>query len=395
VKNRVLVCVSTAALVVCGFILVWAQTPSVFTVLTADSSLTDTAIPFVDSAGRLAEDSADLCWDSSGNGLGVGICAGDGTVHVHTATAGLAAEASVYADDLVVENSTDGGITILTPAANQAAIYFGDLVSNERGILLYDHADDSMRVYTSNAERLRIDTSGNVGIGTTAPDGRLHTYTGSAGSVTAYASGDELVVEGGGESGISILAPDANNAWLVFGAASSNLAAYIRSHYNNGTLQIGTQKVGGSIKFRSGNDVEVLVLDETGLATFRQDVYITDTTAPGNTGMCVDAAGASLIGRCTSLEKFKNNIQPLSLGIREILALAPSTFTWDERYGGDYDLGFIAENSESVSPLLVTYDEDGNLQGVKYRRLTAVLTKAMQEQQQMIQELEARVAALE
>ncbi len=55
---------------------------------------------------------------------GAGLAAPDGTLHVHTATAG-AVVASALADDLIVENNTSAGVSILTPDANTASIYFG------------------------------------------------------------------------------------------------------------------------------------------------------------------------------------------------------------------------------------------------------------------------------
>ena len=56
------------------------------------------------------------------NGAGIGLTRTEGTLHVQTGSAG-----SVTADinDLVVENSSNGGISILTPDANYGAVYFG------------------------------------------------------------------------------------------------------------------------------------------------------------------------------------------------------------------------------------------------------------------------------
>jgi hypothetical protein len=74
---------------------------------------------------------------------GLGTNAPDGTLHVHTATAG-AVTAVASADDLVVENSGDGGISILTPASNKGALVFGNPTSNQSGYIRYDHALSAM-----------------------------------------------------------------------------------------------------------------------------------------------------------------------------------------------------------------------------------------------------------
>jgi hypothetical protein len=66
-------------------------------------------------------------------------------------------------------------------------------------------------------ERMRVTSAGNVGIGTSSPDGTLHVHTASAGSVTADSDADNLIVENNAQAGISILSPDASNGSLFFG----------------------------------------------------------------------------------------------------------------------------------------------------------------------------------
>jgi len=67
---------------------------------------------------------------------------------------------------------------------------------------------------TAGTERMRIADNGKVGIGTNIPDGTLHVHSGSAGTITAAASANNLVVENNGPVGLSLLFDDAaNNAY--------------------------------------------------------------------------------------------------------------------------------------------------------------------------------------
>jgi hypothetical protein len=85
---------------------------------------------------------------SGGNvAFGASLPSGDGTVHIHSASAG-SVTANTEADDLVVENSGDVGLSFLCPNTNIAYIDFGDENDNDRASILYDHATDHM-VFTT------------------------------------------------------------------------------------------------------------------------------------------------------------------------------------------------------------------------------------------------------
>lgn len=79
----------------------------------------------------------------------------------------------------------------------------------------------------SFTEQMRIDSDGNVGIGTSSPDSPLHVYTGDSAG-TANASADELVLESNGNAGLSIMSPAANNGYIMFGDDSNNAIGTIR-----------------------------------------------------------------------------------------------------------------------------------------------------------------------
>ena len=53
-------------------------------------------------------------------------------------------------------------------------IYFGDSADADVGKIEYNHTDDNMIFSTNAAERMYIDSSGNVGLGETTPDSELH-----------------------------------------------------------------------------------------------------------------------------------------------------------------------------------------------------------------------------
>jgi hypothetical protein len=86
---------------------------------------------------------------------------------------------------------------------------------------------------------------------------------------------------------------------------------------------------------------------------------------------------------------YKKDVKDLNLGLSTVKNLRPVTFKWKD--SGREDLGFIAEEVVKVDPLMGVYDDEGNLSSVKYQQLTAVLTKAIQEQQQEIEQLKSLV----
>jgi len=108
-------------------------------------------------------------------------------------------------------------------------------------------------------ERMRITNAGLVGIGTgsTTPDGTVHVMTASAGTVTANANADDLVVENSGAAGISILS--GTTAGIYLGASTNNRIASISA--NSSAFYVSTGVAGSSLIFRSGAFVEAMRSD--------------------------------------------------------------------------------------------------------------------------------------
>jgi len=102
----------------------------------------------------------------------------DAASKLATASSGVDVTGTVTADGLTVDTADQvlinhsgdgGGIRIdSTNATNTSSLRFGDVADNYIGALEYNHSNDSMTMYVNNAERMRIDSSGNVVVGGTS-----------------------------------------------------------------------------------------------------------------------------------------------------------------------------------------------------------------------------------
>ena len=98
------------------------------------------------------------------------------------------------------------------------------------------------------AERMRITSSGIVGMGATASGADLgtglHIKTSDSGA-SVNSSHDELVIEANGNSGISILSSTSNAGAICFGDSDNNCIAYINYDHATNAMAFGTNTAEG------------------------------------------------------------------------------------------------------------------------------------------------------
>lgn len=103
--------------------------------------------------------------------------------------------------------------------------------------------------------------------------------------------------------------------------------------------------------------------------------------AAGATPLCRNDLNE--ISTCSSSLRYKTNINPFGSGLDLISRLRPVSFNWLANNQSDF--GLVAEEVAEIEPLLVSYNDKGEVEGVKYDRLGVVLINAVGEQQKQIE----------
>jgi hypothetical protein len=288
-------------------------------------------------------------------------------------------------------------------------------------------------------QAMTLDANGNLGIGTSSPSNKIE----SIGATPAYFG--ETTTNGtrfGYASALPSNSPNCFVGWVpdTVGGINGDLALCPRTSAgakilfftgtttpseraritSGGNLLVGSTTDDARLRVNGTAVVGRFVADGGGYAN---DVVLIDTsgTAAG-TGFDLIQANAGGAGQfrvrgdgtlfaqnttvqSISDQRVKENIRDADEGLAVVTALRPVRFDFKEGFGNDRknQLGFIAQEIQQVFPDAVdvaakeeTDDEDAEpYKTVGAAALIPVLVKAIQEQQAMIDELKAKVAALE
>jgi hypothetical protein len=212
-------------------------------------------------------------------------------------------------------------------------------------------------------------------------------------------------------SGVSALANNngsrntANGVNALFSntTGSSNTADGFQAlYYNTGSNNVGLGfNAGTNLTTGSGN--VCIGYNVLGVAGESNTTRISNVYSSVASGRAVYINADNKIGTLVSSRRFKEEIKPMDKTSEAILELKPVTFHYKkeiERNGGIM-FGLIAEDVEKVDPDLVTRNEKGETEAVRYEAVNAMLLneflkehRTVQEQGETITELKKQIAAL-
>ena len=329
---------------------------------------------------------------------------------------------------------SDGSVQqLLSAAANfNSTISFGDPDANTSGEIIYAHNGDSMRFHTNATERMRIDSSGRVGIGTTPTaeplivqsDSDTDFSASSANFNTALmlknaTSGASncvslgLATETNGEVFISAVQNSGNDAAdLAFSSRDSGARAERMRIFSDGTISVGSSSStgGDQVKFNKvGNSGFLLNLNNAGQSSKNlisaqsgtaEMVHCQFNNSNGNVGT-IKTSGSSTVYNTSSDYRLKENVVEIKDATARLKQLKPYRFNFIADADTTLD-GFLAHEVQTIVPEAVSGEKDAvnadgkiDPQGIDQSKLVPLLTKALQEQQATIEALTARITALE
>jgi len=258
---------------------------------------------------------------------------------------GTATPATVGGTALVVNHATTPRIRLTNNTTGQAGSDGAELSLFGSDFNIENREAANIVFYNSGAERMRIDSSGNLLVGTVAT---------GVGSARIYS------VNGTGANNAAIFATGT-------GTAASTAVCRIYHVAASGAT--------------SATMVDFVNVD-------------------GNVRGTITTSGSATAYNTSSDYRLKENIAPMTDALATVQALKPVTYTW--KVDGSDGQGFIAHELAEVCPDAVTgekdaVDSEGNIkpQGIDTSFLVATLTAAIQEQQAIITDLKARIETLE
>jgi hypothetical protein len=333
---------------------------------------------------------------ATSTGIGIGAGSPDYLLHLEKAGGVMAQLKATDSNQAYMKfvNSTTGDGTFTD------GLLFG--VDTDESAILWNYEATATRFATSGTERLRIDSSGLVGIGTSSPSTALHVDSGNTNNVATFESSDanaKVIIKDNtttnfitANAGRMVLSADSTNA-----VASSFMAFEVDGSEamridSSGNLLVGTTATGSGDQSgvaiaggASSSDIYIRHANGTSSgAVYASFIYNTSEI-----GKISQNGTSQVLYQVSSDQRLKSNIADAAEDAGELIdAIQVRSFDW-KADGEHQRFGMIAQELQNVAPEAVgDVSDPDEMLGVDYSKLVPMLVKE-------IQSLRARVAQLE
>ena len=344
----------------------------------------------------------DITGVTAGNGLTGGATSGNATLNIGAGTGIDVAADSISVD---VSDFMSNGVN------NRIITATGADAMNAEANLTFDG-----NVLTVSSKATIGTAHSNTGTNSTIAGGSTNTTSGTlsfiGGGQFNTGSGAYGFIGGGQNNSISdycystivggcnnTISGYGNSSAMVGGLSNTLSDAYcgfIGGGFNNSLInsQTGQVIVGGRDNEVGGSCSGILGGTSNTVSNTNSFIIGSNLTSTANcytfmNNACIAGTTRTQTLVETSARRYKECILPLQDQIENIKKLEPVEFQWKKEK--TKDIGFIAEQVKEIYPDLVAYEEDGEISGVQYSKLTTVLVKALQQQQEQIEELKKEI----
>ena len=289
---------------------------------------------------------------------------------------------------LEINGGTDNNIVRIVSTDVNANIEFADNTTTSG--LQIGAAGDNMKFGINGTEVARLDSNGNLGLGTVSPNEKLTIDSGALSFLGSLSTPS---------IGAGIFRP-ANNT-LAFVTGSSERARFNSagalligktsdSISNDGISLAGSATGGGHLSATNSGNPAFAVnrkSSDGSCVSFNRDGSIVGSVSVTSSGTTYNT---------TSDIRLKTDIEPIDHATDMLMAMNPVSHRWKADPDADAVVGFIAQEMQEIVPEAVsTGDDEDAMMSMDYGRITPILVSALQDAHRKIEQLEQRIADME
>jgi putative lipoic acid-binding regulatory protein len=331
---------------------------------------------------------------------------------------------------LVLDDDTQSGLANGVSLTGVNTIYIAcDETNNGTGEVRFLKGTDNDLDSGTSVELAKFDNSGNLSFRTDSNSQTRYIHMPRGGGITFYGDtsqhhgifsrddsnsvADDLLISSYGAVYIDLDSNNNNSAHANFEIGKHNTAndPLFMVDGETGRVGISESSIDAMLHINPGNALCNIKLERQGVVAWRFGINTSSADLRFDAGsdtlsgpeVLFTSSGAghfdndvvAFSSSTSSDRRLKENIKPIPYGLETVLKMNPVEYDWKEKRDKAHDIGVIAQEVEELIPEIVKEHKDLKtdepIKTVDYGKMVSVLIKAVQEQQEQINELKEKL----